>query len=258
MRISICYFSGTGNTKWAACRLKEKLSAADNEVKIIDIEKKEIIKPEKDEFIIIGTPVYAELPPRIVDNFVDKLPEIKGIKCAVYSTQAANSAAAAGYISNKLLKKGYDVVSQAFIKMPKNYYFLIGKTNTKVDIKSILDKADDQLKQFAYNITDNKKVIRKVSALRKGFAKPFNGVLMSYLLSEAKKFSCSDECIKCGLCVRCCPVGNITLEKGHAVFHSKCMMCLRCAHLCPKNAIYFNKKKIAQTQKDIIACLCLR
>lgn len=258
MKVTICYFSGTGNTKWAACRLQEELNAIGHEVKIIDIEKNESIKPEKDEFIVIGTPVYADLPPKIVDNFVDKLPEMKGIKCAVYSTQAANSAPAADYISNKLSKKGYEVEAQAFIKMPKNYYFLLGRTNIKVNIKDILDKADNQLKLFAYAVAGKRKHVQKTSALRKGFARPFNGILMSYLQGETRKFSCGSECIKCGLCVRSCPKGNITLEKGHAVFHSKCMMCLRCAHLCPRNAIYFNKKKIVQTQKDIIGVLNLR
>lgn len=47
------------------------------------------------------------------------------------------------------------------------------------------------------------------------------------------------RCCLCGMCVKTCPVGAISLSKknGRKIDWSKCNMCLECARACPQGAI---------------------
>jgi len=52
-----------------------------------------------------------------------------------------------------------------------------------------------------------------------------------------------DNCIGCGICVKTCPVGTISLKNNKAVIdYSGCWGCDQCAEVCPQHAL---KPKIA-------------
>lgn len=46
-----------------------------------------------------------------------------------------------------------------------------------------------------------------------------------------------DRCVRCGACVRLCPVENIHLGEKYAVMGDHCLHCLACLHGCPHQAI---------------------
>lgn len=45
------------------------------------------------------------------------------------------------------------------------------------------------------------------------------------------------SCNGCGLCVKVCPAGNITMENGRPKHGKNCEFCLACANLCPQKAV---------------------
>ena len=47
----------------------------------------------------------------------------------------------------------------------------------------------------------------------------------------------TERCIGCGLCVRDCTAGNITLSDGKAVFADRCYGCGHCIAVCPQGAV---------------------
>ncbi len=49
----------------------------------------------------------------------------------------------------------------------------------------------------------------------------------------------SDDCNQCELCTCECPAGAIH-ENGVTTDRSECIVCLRCVHICPKNAVRFS------------------
>lgn len=259
MKINLYYFSGSGNTKWAADRFKESFHFYGSSVELINIENLERIDIDNCDTIIIGTPIHAEVAPKLVMDFINKLPNnSNGIECVLYATLGANSAAALDIIRKILKNKGYTVVAQSFISMPNNYYFGVGKEPSPERINKALDEGQIKIKKIVEEVLKKNKKIDSVSIFRVGIGKVSGKGFMKFLPRMARHLTAIEGCNKCGLCLRNCPKGNITFENGHAVFHSHCIMCTRCIHICPLNAIRYKGKKINQTQKNIIKSLDIR
>ncbi|ERI90494.1 4Fe-4S binding domain protein [Clostridiales bacterium oral taxon 876 str. F0540] len=259
MKGLLYYFSGTGNTKWAAEVFKKEFEKLGKELDIKNIEETDNIDLKGYNYLIIGTPVHAEFPPRMVMDFVNKLPENdKSIKCIVYSTQGANKSAATEYIKRQLEKKGYEVLAQASLRFANNYYFGVGVLRSEEEITRFCSKAEVKIKLIAEKFLKGEQFKEKSSGFRVFIGKiSYNG-FNKMLPKLSASLTSTSECSKCGLCLRNCPKGNITFEDGHAIFHSKCIMCTRCIHLCPINAIRYKGKKINQIQRKMIKSLELK
>jgi ferredoxin len=52
------------------------------------------------------------------------------------------------------------------------------------------------------------------------------------------------NCVKCGVCAKVCPTGNIIIGENVS-FGDNCEMCLGCVHLCPQNALHLKNEKSA-------------
>lgn len=251
MKGVLYYFSGTGNTKWVADRFKESFKLYDINIDLVNIESAEEISIKPYNFFIIGSPVHAEAAPKIVDDFLGRLPkEESRLRAIVYSTQGAKSAAAASIVSKKLEQKGYNVIIQSNIAMPNNYYFGVGRLPTENMQKKMLEEAVEKVEILTKNFIENKHIKECNSLFRRVIGKVSEKAYRSMLPKLSKNITSTKECSKCGLCLRNCPKGNITFENGHAIFHSNCILCLRCIHICPINAITYKGKKINQIQKE--------
>lgn len=259
MRGILYYFSGTGNTKWIGDKFKDSFSKNRIEVDLVNIESVEEFEIDNYDFMILGTSIYAELEPKIVDDFIDKLPINKNnMRGILYSTQAAKTASAVSILKSKLEKKGYKVVAEGMFQMSNNYYFGVGKKTEEYTFNIIKENAIKQVNNVVKTFMNNKDIKVHLNYLRIAGAKVSSKIYRRLLPKMSKNFTSTEECIKCGLCLRNCPKGNITFENSVAVFHSKCMLCMRCIHICPVNAIRYKDKIIEQTQKDMIKNLILK
>jgi polyferredoxin len=62
-------------------------------------------------------------------------------------------------------------------------------------------------------------------------------------LSLAKMASRSERCNECGACSRVCPMDIDVAEyaaRGRRVTSGECILCQRCAHACPTNALHLS------------------
>lgn len=64
--------------------------------------------------------------------------------------------------------------------------------------------------------------------------------------TQTKKFRATDECVGCGLCVKNCPLNNITLINQKPVWKGKCIHCMACINRCPKEAIEYGKGTVGK------------
>lgn len=247
MKIKIIHFSGTGNTKYIATYLGNKLKANNHNVSISSIEENPTIEKDID-LLVIGGPIYAgNVPEKLIRWILRNVPE-SNANCIVYSTSAGLlNANGVNSLAKKLSKKGYNILAKETYLMPRNFYFGRYPKNTKKEVNEILKNVNKQLDELSSKIHldilkpkefENKGVIGK-DLLAETFS-----VMARFI---GKNFSVDDNCVKCGICIKNCPQNNISFDKNKNIrFSNKCMMCTRCIHICPKNAINYKGVKYDQ------------
>ena len=279
----IFYFSGTGNTKWAA----SKLAAATREDLIsiapymrADDSSHNLAEPfilKENERLGFVFPVHGWRVPKLVREFISKMK----IQREPSDASAENKAKADDCLKNRpfaycvctagdsigltienlnevisqnpsLQALGITEVSSSYsLIMPESY---IGLPFMDVDPKEReirkKENAAQELAVVCEEIFDRKEGINR---LVKGpipwfFTKVVGGFFENVLITDKRFHVEKDRCVKCGICANVCPVGDI--KGGHGEYpvwlhHKDCLTCFTCYHHCPHHAIEFGN----QTQK---------
>jgi len=71
------------------------------------------------------------------------------------------------------------------------------------------------------------------------FVCPYGLLLSLASLKSVFKLKRNEKCVDCGLCEKQCPTDKAI---RHA-FKQECYLCMRCSEICPKEAIYYSKKR---------------
>ena len=279
----IFYFSGTGNTKWAA----SKLAAATREDLIsiapymrADDSSHNLAEPfilKENERLGFVFPVHGWRVPKLVREFISKMKiqrepsdatggnKAKADDClknrpfAYCVCTAGDSIGLTIENLNKVISQnpslqalGITEVSSSYsLIMPESY---IGLPFMDVDPKEReirkKENAAQELAVVCEEIFDRKEGINR---LVKGpipwfFTKVMGGFFENVLITDKRFHVEKDRCVKCGICANVCPVGDI--KGGHGEYpvwlhHKDCLTCFTCYHHCPHNAIEFGH----QTQK---------
>ena len=155
-----------------------------------------------------------------------------------------------GLVWKKTLgEKGYDVFYLDHIIMPTNLNIpylpenAIKRVPAGEELEKILGRAKKKLEQVCDSILKG-----ETRTEGRGPVSRLFGFLQRKLYWTADwykpRFSVDrDKCLKCGLCYRVCPTGNITRsEEGEISFDGKCILCVKCFNLCPANAVLICEK----------------
>lgn len=279
----IFYFSGTGNTKWAA----SKLAAATHEDLIsiapymrADDSSHNLAEPfilKENERLGFVFPVHGWRVPKLVREFISKMKILREPSDATGGNKAkaddcqknrpfAYCVCTAGDSIGLTIENLNEVISQSpslqalgitevsssySLIMPESY---IGLPFMDVDPKEReirkKENAAQELAVVCEEIFDRKEGI---SRLVKGpipwfFTKVVGGFFENVLITDKRFHVEKDRCVKCGICANVCPVGDI--KGGHGEYpvwlhHKDCLTCFTCYHHCPHHAIEFGN----QTQK---------
>ena len=241
----IYYFSGAGNSRWAA----EYLAKATNDklTNIADVlnTAHDLLPSSADEGSIgLVFPVHGWMPPKIVRRFVNGLKATNASKRYIYCVMTAGDSVgdAMTIMRKDLAKVGLHLDAAFSLIMPEAYVCLPG-FNT-----------DDKNKE-AWKLSQAKRDIEIISEYvihkRKGAEQLVKGAvpwLMTYVvgaffnnhLVTDKPFTVDAQlCKSCGKCADCCPVKNIEMVGGHPEWkkNGTCTNCMACYHHCPQHAI---------------------
>lgn len=234
----IFYFSGTGNSKWVAEYLANKLN--DSVVNIVDVKDKSYTFTEGQKVGLVF-PVYAWSVPQIVFEFAKKI-DAQG--AFVYSICTCGSEAGK---TMKKLGKVIPLNSAYSIFMPSNYIIGMGSESEE----KIQSKITNAKKRLDIICNDIDKCICK-SDITEGSLLILKSGLVAPLFNKfgrtTKKFKVTEGCNSCGLCEKVCMAKTITIKDGKPTWGKECYQCLACINRCPQNAIEYGKTTVGRAR----------
>lgn len=231
----IIYFSATGNSKYAAKRIADSID--DKIVSILDCIDENIYEFE-DEKIGIISPTYFWGFPSIMKEFLEKI-KIRTNYLYVTATYGTTPGAT-GAIADELIKEK-DVDAYFCIKMADSWtpIYDVSKPEKVFEFTKNTESEIDYIIKSIKNNFRNEKMQNSVPKfLVDAVAQP----LYNLNARKTSKLSVEKTCIGCGLCEKKCPVHAIKIENKKPVWiKERCVMCLRCLHICPTFSIQRGK-----------------
>jgi Pyruvate/2-oxoacid:ferredoxin oxidoreductase delta subunit/flavodoxin len=240
----IFYFSGTGNTQWAAEELAKK--TGERLLFIPEELKGECIYELHDgERLGFCFPVHGWQPPHIVRDFIRKASfDVKDDTFIfALATCGDNIGRTMELLNQDLGKKGLKASSVYSLIMPETYVclpFMYTDTPEKEREKIMQAKRDIYI--IGEEILNRREGITRTT--RGAIPWTYTHVIGAYFNAQMitdEKFSVdADACIHCGKCQKVCPTNNVLLKNGLPTWqHDYCTCCMACYHYCPKHAINY-------------------
>lgn len=244
-KVAIVYFSGTGNTKYIAEKMKAAIIKTNNEVDLINIEK-DRINPILYKKIIIGGPVYVEKYPEILLKYIENnLSDYTG-NCMMFSTQAFTGATPVFRHAIKRIKH-LNVTYYNYLTMPNNFYNFMFKKCAEDMQTELIKAASVKAERMVLEFLQEKINKFKISYSRVIIAEITYKLVFPFFRNKLmKKLSIDrNRCINCRVCERSCPAKSIKISPELTI-NNDCTFCQRCINACPKNAFLYKEKPIIQ------------
>ncbi len=228
----IFYFSGTGNSEYAARKLLqggEKLISMKDMVRSREF----TYEIQEGEPVILVFPVYFGGIPSIVKWFATKLELIGAPLEYMYCvmTYGGMANAADRMITKVLEDNGYFIDGVYDVKMPDNY-FLLADVPGEVEERYILSDADERLNEIKEEIARRGDSDLDESFYQSGLKQRLLTKVMYPMYEfgrKTKKFWVDDQCVGCHACEKRCPSRAIQLQDGKPVWvKDRCVFCLGC------------------------------
>ncbi len=244
MKIALCCFSATGNTRKIAQAISIRLGELGAEVDLWDItalkDRQRDLGLRKYDGLILGSPIHSMRAPRLVRDWIASL-HGDGMKSATFFTYGGFQVHPTHYDTSRRLKdQGFLVVASAEF-LGKHTFNLSGWESMKTrpdlsDLTIAREYADKILQRFS---GEDQAMVQSLdqgpySQEQLDQFESFRYKMVSMLPTRG-----GGECQQCLLCEEQCPAGAMDAEKG-AADPEKCIVCLRCVQNCPDEALAIN------------------
>ena len=230
----ILYFTGTGNSKYAA----ELLAAGtgDELVSLNDVLKRgtEPAFHSETPFVIVS-PIYVWRLPRIIEDLLRRADLIGSRDVYFVATMGGSSGSCNKYCEKLVKQKGMNFKGFSGVVMPSNY--IVAELPDENEVRAMLTAAKPVLETLAQKIAAGETIEKtdhtSAAWLRSGAV---NAMFNRFAVGSGK-YAVSDRCISCGECAEFCPTNNITMEDKKPRFGENCISCFGCINRCPQDAI---------------------
>ncbi len=235
----IIYFSPTGNTEFLAKEMKDLLSISDGDMinlGLPNVRGQEIFHRQENVHLILMFSIHGFNPPQKVINLVNSLckDDLSGVSLIAVG---CNKTWANDSVTYDLVKKlkacGIPFFANEVIAMPLTFIMNFPKEMNQ----ELINEAKKDINRCADSIMRQETHKREI---------PMKARVLSFAARAEKpaaklfglELHATNQCSKCGKCIRECPSGNIREGKdGKPRFGFKCLMCMRCIYGCPEKAI---------------------
>jgi ferredoxin len=265
-KVDIYYFSGTGNSLFAASEIAKKTEG--KLISIPSVVNQENIATDANTIGIVFPVHYIWNGgvPIIVEKFVGKLINISTKYIFAVCTCGGGQGDTIIRLNRMVIKRGGQISAGFCLVLPYNYTSYFGSlakisddrkenlfAGCRIKLKEITEHANarkerkiEQDSEWILRIVDlfdlriklGKPHYQKKAGFLKSTALPFSEILP---LMD-KSFYCDGSCNGCGICSKVCPVGNILMLSEKPSWQHHCEQCFACLQWCPTSAIQFGNK----------------
>lgn len=234
----ILYFSGTGNSHYAAEAISRAL--AEEPVSINEYMKKgEYPELTSESPWLIAAPTYAWRLPKVVEEFIRRS-TFHGNREVRFVLTCGDSIGNAGAYAKELCEeKGLVYRGMADLVMPENYITLFKAPDEKEE-QSIMKEADQRLQEIIEDLQAGRDLTQRCG--RQKLLSAIVNPCFYPLFVKAGPYYAKENCNGCGFCEEICPLGNIRIKEGKPVWGNNCTQCMACICGCPSEAIEYGKK----------------
>ncbi|MBS6953078.1 MAG: EFR1 family ferrodoxin [Enterocloster asparagiformis] len=233
----ILYFSGTGNSAYAAKRIGGAID--DEAVSLFEkIRSRDFSQMRSERPWVLVVPTYAWRIPRIVEEWLERT-DLAGSRDIYFVMTCGGSIGNAGRYVEKLCgKKKLNNRGCLEVVMPENYVAMFS-TPTRDEALETIRRAESVLDQAALTIKSGGAFSQPAVTFKDRLDSGIVNDLFYPLFVHAKKFYATDACVSCRKCARVCPLDNVRLENGRPVWGKNCTHCMACICRCPTGAIEY-------------------
>lgn len=239
----IFYFSGTGNTLWAARQLAQ--ATGEKLVPMARSLPSTSYRLAEGERLGFCFPVHGWQPPKLVRHFLAslKIENVEGHYCYALCTCGDTVGLAMDLFIGLASKRGIHVDSRFSLVMPESYValpFMLTDTPRRERCKLLISKR--KLQKVKVIVEERQ---AGVDDVRRGGC----AWLLTHIVGAAfNRWFITDKpfrldkgkCARCSRCVAACPLDNMMTDgEGHPLWKrdGRCAACLSCYHHCPRHAI---------------------
>lgn len=252
------YFSATGTTRRVAEAIADTMAeklGADRGIYDFTLPeaRKEALRFRKDELVVFGTPIYAGRVPNVLLKYLETI-EGNGA-AAVPVVLYGNRNYDDGLIELRdILEKGglHTVAAAAFIGEHSFSYIL---AKGRPDVKD-LAAACEFAGKAAEKLRDTADLERLEPIPVKGIPEPYRGYYQPrdrggnpVDIRKVKPLT-KDSCNRCMICADVCPMGSISHDNVKE-FVGICIKCGACIKKCPIQAKYYEDEAFLYHQHEL-------
>ena len=242
------YFSGTGNTKYAAESFSRKMGA-----KCLSIEDDADFSAEikAHDTIAFCYPIYCSRVPRIMRAFVHKhVTDVIEKKVVILVTQQIFSGDGARVFTDLFDEGAIEVIYAEHLNLQQNMgnipvfstFFKPGEKKNRRYIKKTEAKMNTICNNIKSGVVKKRGFSKSSEVLGYIQGKPWQADTSEVAPTRLEKkltegLRIHEDCITCDLCVDICPMKNLEHRDGKILHMNNCTLCYRCVNRCPRNAI---------------------
>lgn len=231
----ILYFSGVGNSAWAAQTLANQI---DDELCDMGtyIKENRRARLHSDRPWVVVAPVHWWYLPNVVTIFLQE-GLFSGCSDLYFIMTYAKDAGAPERKLRALCKKNH-FTYRGLLSLPMPDHYLLRRKCPDEEAAAHIQLAAEPTLHEAGGCILERKNLPRCSPSLSGAAKSGIGNFWAVLLLVSSRFFyAAESCDGCEACLKRCPMNNITLFEEHPRWHDRCIHCMACVAACPHNAI---------------------
>lgn len=224
--LHLIYFSATGTTE----KISDAIARGTGVAKVtkhhllsVDIDSVAI---SNDELAIFAVPVYSGRVPALVAEQIRKFhaDSAPAIIAVVYGNREFDDALLE--LRDIVTESGFDVISAGAFVAQHSIFPAVGRSRPD---------ESDIVTAFDFGKKSTERVTAKGTSIIEVIGNnPYRKVASIPLRPKG-----SSDCNGCGICVKRCPTGAISLDAPRKTDKKRCISCARCIALCPQQARRF-------------------